>query len=130
MPQESLPRPTAEDAQALVTLIESEPAANRAARELAATLRITPEVLEAQFMADASYLFQTYSLKVSAAQRHGLSLRGEDELSRLQHQGQDMLRLMAASDARWHYQAFTDRNITKLVACLAVIKRDAHLAFG
>src|ERR1700731_3998829 len=124
MAQESLPRPTAAEARALAELIESEPAAGVAARDLASALQTRPELLEIQFIADAAYLFKIYSNKVWAAQRSGLSLRGEDELSRIAAQGQSRLRLMAASDGDWHYQAFTNPNMTRLVACISVGNKD------
>jgi hypothetical protein len=130
MAQEPLPRPTARDARALAELIESEPDASVTARDLASALQARPALLEIQFIAEAAYLFKIYSNKVWAAQHSGLALRGEDELSRIAAQGQSSLRLMAASDGDWHYQAFTDPNMTRLVACISVAKKDASPGRG
>lgn len=125
IPDQSLPRPTPQDAVALVTLIELDATASTVARDLATALRAEPELLEMQFTADAAYLFKTYSTKVWAAQRAGVAVRGEDSLGRLAGEGEREVRLLAASDAGWRYQAFTDPEITKLIACTAVTNRDA-----
>jgi hypothetical protein len=125
MPDQSLPRPTPQDAVALVTLIESDATVSTVARDLAAALRAQPELLEMQFTADAAYLFRTYSTKVWAAQRAGLAVRGEDSLGRLAGEGEREVLLLAASDAGWRYQAFTDPDMTKLIACSAVTNKDA-----
>ena len=124
MPEQSLPRPTAQDAVALVTLIESDATASAVARDLAATLRAQPELLEMQFTADAAYLFKTYSTKIWAARRAGLAVRGEDSLGRLAGEGEREVRLLAASAAGWRYQAFTALDMTKLIACTAVTNKD------
>src|SRR5579859_2555973 len=109
MPQEGLAEPTQSDAISLAYLIERSPDANSAAKDFAVELRIRPSALSNHFLADAEYLAQIYSSKVSTAERGGLQVRGSTDLPRIAARGDEMLRLSAGSDDGWHYQAFTDR---------------------
>jgi hypothetical protein len=126
--EQGLGPPTAEEAQALAELIDAESSASDAARDLAVALKAVPESLNTQFLAEAAYVSETYRIKVTSAHRAGLATRSDEDLDRIAAEGSGLVRLLAASDRGWHYQAFTDPGLSRLIGCLAVAKRD--IAFG